>query len=159
MFSFEGEYSHPYIDDELSIPGMREHVEKLIDEELRSMILSENNEKNVEDEHACESFALKELGKEAMYEDLLQRRGLMKLLLKKRSEFWRKEGKSLHDEICTLNEQINGLEEDIDKITLKRKQLQESQKIKLRRLLKRERLAKENIDKLNVMIENEKKLV
>ena len=64
----------------------------------------------------------------------------------------------MYNEICTLNEQIKGLEEDIDKITLERKQLQESQKVKLRRLLKREKTAKENIDKLNVMIENEKKL-
>ena len=158
MFSFEGEYSHPYIDDELNIPGMREYVEKLIDEELRSMILNENYCESDEDEPACASFALKELGKEADYEDLLQRRGLMKLLLKKRSEYWRKEGKSLYNEICTLNEQIKGLEEDIDKITLERKRLQESQKVKLRRLLKREKTAKENIDKLNVMIENEKKL-
>lgn len=157
MFSFEGEYSHPYIDDEIDIPGMREYVQRLIDEEMQNMDLGEEKSGDVVDEGELENFTLKELSSEAMYEDLLERRGLMKLLLKKRSEYWRKEWKSLHDQIETMNEQIKGLEEDIDKITLERKQEQESQKIKLRRLQKREQIAKENINKLKDMIGNEKK--
>ena len=155
MFSFEGEYSHPYIDQEINLPGMREYVQSLIDEE-KQKVPQEEPKIDIVEYKKSEGFVPKEFSSNAYYEDLLQQKELLEIMLSRRSEYWRKEIRQLQKLVYSVEEEINGVKSDIDEVTIKRKELQESHITRLHRLKERKKQLKESIDKLKGFIEEGK---
>ncbi|OHT02902.1 hypothetical protein TRFO_06962 [Tritrichomonas foetus] len=146
MQSYEGEYSHPYIDRELdTIPGMKEYVQKLIDEEKSKMpppILPELPEKV---EFHTE-LHLPELQPQSKYEDLLQQQGLLEVLIMRRKEFWGGEDKRINTYISLTNKQKISIQNDINEINRDRMRMQTEAEIRIKRLKQQISEMKANIE-------------
>ncbi|KAH0788124.1 hypothetical protein GPJ56_007955 [Histomonas meleagridis] len=157
MFSFEGEYSHPYIDQEINLPGMRDYVQSLIDEEMQKIPQEEPKIEEVEELQEVERIVPNELPLGVYYEDLLQQDELLDIMSIRRSEYWRTQIRQLQMLLYAVGEEINGVESDIDEITIKRQKFQESHITRLKRLNEHRNQLKANIAKLKALIEEEKK--
>ena len=153
MQSYEGEYSHPYIDREYNDHAMKKRVHSLIAEEMAKMApfelldIPEIPDPPPQKRH---EFIPPPKSLEAKYEDLLQQQGLLEVLIMKRKEYWGGEDRKLNTYIELVERQKNNIQQEIYDINKARYREQIEAEQRIRRL-------QQQIKDLESTIENTKK--
>jgi DNA repair exonuclease SbcCD ATPase subunit len=134
MFSFGGEYSHPYIDQEIHRPGMKSQVQALIDAEKAAIPKVPDEASQIDLSPPSHPLELPELSPEATYEMLAHSELVLRDLLIHGPSKWRGGIRELERLLEAANLQKKVINEEIDEITRARRDEQEAAAQRIQKL-------------------------